>query len=82
MIIEHMVHLFNQCCNGVYFSFLSPNVDYCQDMAFHPEIEWVVSIIQQFLSHRYFIDHSYLPYEFGVYILKEQKINTCNSTFS
>lgn len=74
---EHLHSMITIMCEltrkGVAINLLSPHVDYQSDIGFHPEIGHIVRIVAS-LTRRFTIRHDYMPYEFTVYLYKQQEI--------
>jgi 2-polyprenyl-3-methyl-5-hydroxy-6-metoxy-1,4-benzoquinol methylase len=73
-MLEKMVDL---CKKGVGANFLSTYVDFMQDISYHASPEVMFSFCKR-LSKRVTIRHDYMPYEFTVYIYKDDRINQRN----
>jgi SAM-dependent methyltransferase len=56
-------------------------VDYKQNDSYHQNIDILVDFIGNYMSRRFEIIHSYLPYEYSVIIYKESEIDTNDNTF-
>jgi SAM-dependent methyltransferase len=59
---------------AVVSDFLSPYVDFQGPWAYHPKMDVILNIIRK-ISKRFAIRHDYMPYEFAVYIFKDDVIN-------
>jgi ubiquinone/menaquinone biosynthesis C-methylase UbiE len=62
---------------GVAVDFMSSYVDFKHTTAFHAEPEVVFSLMRK-LSKRIILRHDYMPYEFAVYIYKNDEISLGN----
>jgi SAM-dependent methyltransferase len=72
--IEKMLaKMFELARIAVVADFLSPYVDFQGQWAYHPKMETIQTIINK-LTKRFTIRHDYMPYEFAVYIYKDDKI--------
>jgi SAM-dependent methyltransferase len=78
---ECMKYLFSKSNIGCYFSFLSPNVDFKQNNAFHPNISDMLNFCQQSLSRRIVLDHAFLPFEFGIFVYKNFELDDVRSVY-
>jgi SAM-dependent methyltransferase len=56
-------------------------VDYKQNDSYHQNIDTLVDFIGNYMSRRFEIIHSYLPYEYSVIIYKESEIDKNDNTF-
>jgi len=76
LYIERMLtKMFELSRVGVASDFLSPYVDFQGPWAYHPKMEVILNIVRR-LSKRFIIRHDYMPYEFTIYIYKDDTINT------
>jgi len=69
-----LVRLFKQCRLSLAVNFMTDQVDFQQDEAFHVSPAEVVEFVRRSLSRRYTLDHSYMPYEFTVIAYKDEQI--------
>jgi len=69
--------MFQIAKKGVSVNFLSSYVDYMQPMAYHVSPEWAFSFAKT-LSKRVTLRHDYMPYDFSLYIYKDEEINDKN----
>ena len=65
--------MFSLCNEGVAVDFLSSYVDFKNEIAFHAEPETIFKIAKS-ISKRILIRHDYMPYEFTLYIYKDDDI--------
>jgi len=65
--------MFNLCRKGISVNFVSPYVDYQSEINFHPDMSILIEIITG-LTRRFSLRHDYMPYEFTVYLYKDQSI--------
>lgn len=63
--------LFNRCAKSLAVNFMTDQVDFVQDGAFHISPAKVMEFVQHSLSRRLIIDQSYMPYEFTLVVLKD-----------
>jgi SAM-dependent methyltransferase len=73
--------MFNLARIAVATDFLSPYVDFQGQWAYHPKMETILAIIRK-LSKRFVVRHDYMPYEFSVYIFKNDTIDTGLAIFN
>lgn len=75
-IYEVINHLFNYCTKQVLIvDFMHDIVDFQQSTAFHQNMPVLVDYISTNLSKRFDLVSSYMPYEFGVRIYKNNLID-------
>ena len=68
-----LTEMFRCCKKGVAMDFLSTYVDFKKPKNFHSSPEKIFKIAKK-LSKRVIIQHDYLPFEFCVYVYKNDKI--------
>lgn len=78
---EALIHLFSRCSISLAVNFMTDQVDFQQDEAFHVSPAEVVDFVRRSLSRRYTLDHSYMPYEFTVVAYKSERILRPNNVF-
>jgi len=72
--VESMLgKMLNLCKKGISANFVSPYVDYQSEINFHPDMSRLIEIITR-LTRRFTLRHDYMPYEFTVYLYKDQNI--------
>ena len=72
--LEQMLEIMYSLCNkGVSVNLLSPFVDYESDINFHPELPKFFDIVNK-ISKRYSLRFDYMPYEFTLYMYKDDEI--------
>ena len=54
--------------------FMSDRVDFVQDGAFHLNEAELIRFVQERMSTRFRLDHSYMPYEFSLSIFKDHRV--------
>ena len=73
--IQNMLKKMFQLCNkGVAINFLSTNVDFMQENAFYTDPAWVLDICKP-LTRRIALRHDYMPFEFTIFVYKNDIIN-------
>jgi 2-polyprenyl-3-methyl-5-hydroxy-6-metoxy-1,4-benzoquinol methylase len=75
-----MKEMFKICKKGFAMNFVSDNVDYKNNNLFYSSPEKIISIVKS-LSDRFTLRHDYMPYEFTVYVYKNNT-KTKNHVFS
>lgn len=70
-IMETMEHLFKHCSKGLHVDFLAPDPDYKEPHLHYQSIIDLVKWLPAITSRRYYIDRTYLPYEYAVHIRRE-----------
>ena len=79
--IEDMLkRLFELSKKGVACDFMSSRVDYQHPGSFHMEPERALSLAAS-LSKRVVLRHDYMPYEFCLYVYKDDEIDPSSSLF-
>jgi trans-aconitate methyltransferase len=74
LLFEILEHLFSKSNNFLAVNFMTDNVDFIQENAYHQNVTELYNFIQSKLSKRLIIDQSYMPYEFTATIYKNQTI--------
>jgi len=69
--------MFKVCSRGVAVNFMSTYVDYVNESSFHASPEEIFSLAKSF-TKRVSLRHDYMPYEFTVYIYKDDSITENN----
>ena len=72
---------FSVCKKGIAFNFLSDDTDFKEDYIFYTTPSKIVSLIEQF-SRNYCLKKDYFPFEFSVYVSKDDSFNMSTSIFS
>jgi 2-polyprenyl-3-methyl-5-hydroxy-6-metoxy-1,4-benzoquinol methylase len=75
-----MKEMFKICKKGFAMNFVSDNVDFKNKNLFYSSPEKIISIVKS-ISNRYTIRHDYMPYEFTIYVYKNN-IKTKNHVFT
>lgn len=68
-------HLFRNTGIALSCDFMTDKVDFQAPGAFHMNESALVNFVQNQMSSRYRIDHTYMPYEFSVTVYKDQRIS-------
>ena len=86
--VPYLVHLrsmleamWAKCRRGMSFNLLSPFVDYRSPVHAHPEIGEVLGIVKG-LSRRFVVRNDYMPFEYAVYVIRDDAIDRDISVFS
>ena len=74
-----MKEMFRLCKRGIAINFVSNNVDFKTMSLFYASPE-KISVIAKSISNRFLIRHDYMPYEFTLYLYKNNK-KTSNHIF-
>jgi len=69
--------MFEHSIKGVTVNYLSTFVDFQQPQAHHSDPSWVLNQAKK-LSKRVVLRHDYMPYEFSVYIYRDDRIRSGN----
>jgi SAM-dependent methyltransferase len=80
-IKKMMKRMFEMADIGVSVDFMSSYVDYRRGETYHTEPEVIFKMCKK-LSKRVILRHDYMPYEFTVYVYKEDSINEKKNIFS
>lgn len=80
-IKKMMQKMFEMANSGVSVDFVSSYVDYHQEETYHAEPERIFKMCKK-LSKRVILRHDYMPYEFAVYVYKEDSIDEKRNVFS
>jgi 2-polyprenyl-3-methyl-5-hydroxy-6-metoxy-1,4-benzoquinol methylase len=75
-----MKEMFRICKKGCSINFVSDNVDYKSKNLFYSSPEKIVSITK-LITNRFVLKHDYMPYEFTIYLYKNNK-KTQNHIFT
>ena len=75
-----MKEMFKICKQGYSMNFISDNVDYKSKDLFYSSPEKIISIVKS-ISNRFILRHDYMPYEFTLYVYKNN-IKTKNYIFT
>jgi len=81
IVFESLEHLFNKSRKSLIVNFLSPYVDYIQKGAYHQDDIELMNFVRRKLSRRFFLDHSFMPYEYSITIFKENEIDSAKSAY-
>lgn len=80
-IFKIINNLFRCSTNSLSIDFQSPYVDFMLENAYHQEIDEIINYSVKYLSKRFFVDHSYMPYEYTIHIFKDDKIKKPKNIF-
>ena len=69
-----LLKLFSLSKINLIVDFQTEFVDFKVSNSYHQNISTVINFIIKNLSRRFSIDHSYMPYEYNVNIMKEDEI--------
>ena len=72
---------FRACKRGIAFNFLSDATDFKEDYIFYSNPAKIVTLIEQ-LSRNYCLKKDYFPFEFSIYVSKDDSFDLTTSTFS
>ena len=70
-----LLNLFSLARINLIVDFQTEFVDFKVSNSYHQNISELINFITKNLSRRFSFDHSYMPYEFNVNIMKENKID-------
>lgn len=68
---EALAHLWGRCRVSMSVDFMTSRVDFRQEGAFHPDPAEMLTWVQDKLTPRVRLDHSYLPYEYAIVAFRD-----------
>jgi cyclopropane fatty-acyl-phospholipid synthase-like methyltransferase len=74
IVFDTISYLFSITNKSLAVNFMTDQVDFIQEGAYHQNILEIYSFITENLSKRLILDQSYMPYEYSVIIFKDQEI--------
>lgn len=74
IVYDHLKHLLDKTNKVLSVNFMTDQVDFIQEGAYHQNVTELYEYAIQNLSKRVVIDQSYMPYEFTIHIFKDQEI--------
>ena len=74
LVYEILESLFSKTSVYLSVNFMSDQVDFIQEGAYHQNINELLRFVLERLSKRYVLDCSYMPYEFTITVFKDQTI--------
>lgn len=74
LVYQTLEGLFSKAIIYLSVNFMSDQVDFVQDGAYHQNINELIGFVSERLSKRYILDCSYMPYEYTITIFKDQTI--------
>lgn len=72
---------FSLCTEGIAFDFLSDKVDYCHPHTYHNSPEKILGIAYK-LSRNISLRNDYMPFEFSIFIGKDDSFNPSDAIFN
>lgn len=60
---------------SLHVDFLAHDVDYRQDRAYHQDLRALLNFVERELSRRYWLDRSYMPYEYCLSIFARRAVD-------
>ena len=79
--IEKMLFKMYEISNkGVSINFCSPNVTFESNINFHPKFDKILKIVSS-ITKRFSLIHDYMPYEFTLYLYKDDIVNSDINVF-
>lgn len=70
-------HMYKCSRKATCVDFLSSYVDFRKDGAYHTDPKWVLSVAKD-LSKRILLRHDYMPYEFSIFLFRDDAISPRN----
>lgn len=74
IVFDALSHLFGRARRTLAVNFMTDEVDYVQEGAYHQNVDDLLAFARKHLSRRLILDQSYLPYEFTLTVRKDQEI--------
>lgn len=74
IVFENLTHLFSKTNNVLSVNFMTDQVDFIQEGAFHQNVIELYNFAKNNLTKRVALDESYMPYEFTFHFFKSQNI--------
>jgi len=79
---ETLVRLFGACRSSLAVNFMTDDVDFVQEGAYHVAPDDVLSFVRQTMTKRLLLDQSYMPYEFTVVAFRDDAIVRPDNVYS
>lgn len=80
-VTQRIFELFGLCETALSLDFMTDMVDYIQSGAVHFSPAEMLDFALKNLGRRVSLNHSYMPYEYSITILKPQKIDAASSLY-
>ena len=74
IVYDNLIHLFSKATDLLSVNFMTDQVDFIQEGAFHQNVSELYDFAKKNLTKRVVIDESYMPYEFTCHFFKDQTI--------
>jgi trans-aconitate methyltransferase len=74
IVYDNLIHLFSKTIDILSVNFMTDQVDFIQEGAFHQNISELYDFAKSKLTKRVAVDESYMPYEFTFHFFKDQNI--------
>lgn len=81
VVYETLIHLFDKTSKVLSVNFMTDDVDFIAEGAYHQNIPELINIVTKQLSKRFVIDQSYMPYEYTIHIFKDDVIMRPDNVF-
>lgn len=81
IIYDNLSHLFSKATDLLSVNFMTDQVDFIQDGAFHQNVNELYDFAKNNLTKRVAIDESYMPYEFTFHFFKDQSIERPDNVY-
>ena len=81
LVYDRIFRLFNSCKSILSIDFQSLYVDFKGPDSYHQDISSLIKFVTSKLSKKFYINHSYMPYEFCIHIFKDSKIKRPDNVF-
>lgn len=74
IVYDNLSHLFSKANDLLSVNFMTDQVDFIQEGAFHQNVSDLYDFAKENLTKRVVLDESYMPYEFTFHFFKDQTI--------
>ena len=81
LVFNRIFSLFNSSKRILSIDFQSPYVDFKGSNSFHQDISSLIKFVSSKLSKKFYLNHSYMPYEFCIHIYKDSRIKRPDNVF-
>jgi SAM-dependent methyltransferase len=75
IVEQHLADLYARANVGLAVDFMTTHVDFQRPEAFHADPAWAIGFVIRQLGRRVIVNHTYLPFEFSVSVLKSATID-------
>jgi trans-aconitate methyltransferase len=82
IVYDNLSHLFSKTNDVLSVNFMTDQVDFIQEGAFHQNVNDLYEFAKSKLTKRVALDESYMPYEFTFHFFKDQSILRPDNIYS